>query len=69
MTMKDTLGQNCRLDRNADPSTLDFSSVGDRGYLIWLGLEVAATVQTGDTQSIAFLKRHLDFWAKSYNYR
>ncbi|XP_045534255.1 rapamycin-insensitive companion of mTOR [Papilio machaon] len=69
MTMKDTLGQNCRLDKNADPSTLDFSSVGDRGYLIWLGLEVAATVQTGDSQSIAFLKKHLDFWAKSYNYR
>ncbi|CAG5039959.1 unnamed protein product [Parnassius apollo] len=68
-TMKDTLGLNCRLDKNAEPSTLDFSAVGDRGYLLWLGLEVAAAAQTNDTKSIAFLKKHLDFWTKSYNYR
>ncbi|XP_068630282.1 rapamycin-insensitive companion of mTOR [Battus philenor] len=69
MTLKDTLGQNCRLDKNADPSSLDFSSVGDRGYLLWLGLEVAASAQVADAKSIFFLKKHLDFWTKSYNYR
>ncbi|CAH2075234.1 unnamed protein product, partial [Iphiclides podalirius] len=69
MTIKDTFGQNCRLDRNVDPSTLDFSVVGDRCYLLWLGLEIAATAQSTDSKSIAFLKKHLDFWTKSYNYR
>ncbi|XP_046960135.1 rapamycin-insensitive companion of mTOR [Vanessa cardui] len=69
MTMKDSLGQNCRLDRTAEPSSLDFSAVGDRGYLLWLGLEVASAAQNTDAYSIAFVKKHLDFWNKSYNYR
>lgn len=69
VTMKDSLCQNCRLDKNADPSTLDFTAVGDRGYLIWLSLEVAAISQSTDAKSIAFIKKHLDFWTKSYNYR
>ncbi|XP_049865894.1 rapamycin-insensitive companion of mTOR [Pectinophora gossypiella] len=69
MPMKDVLCQNCRLDKSADPSTLDFSAVGDRGYLLWLNLEVAAAAQTGDSKAVAFLKKHLDFWTKSYNYR
>ncbi|CAH2107437.1 unnamed protein product [Euphydryas editha] len=69
MTIKDLLGQNCRLDRSADPTTLEFSAVGDRGYLLWLGLEVAAAAQTPDATSISFVKKHVDFWNKSYNYR
>lgn len=69
MTIKDTLGHNCRIDRSADPATLDFSAVGDRGYILWLGLEVAAAAQTADATSISFVKKHVDFWNKSYNYR
>ncbi|XP_037299313.1 rapamycin-insensitive companion of mTOR isoform X2 [Manduca sexta] len=68
MPMRDTLCQNCRLDKHADPATLDFSAVGDRGYLLWLTLEVAAS-QVADVKSVAFIKKHLDFWTKSYNYR
>ncbi|XP_059062145.1 rapamycin-insensitive companion of mTOR [Achroia grisella] len=69
ITMKETLCQNCRLDKNMDPSTYDFSAVGDRGYLLWLGLEVAAASHTSDPKSMTFLKKHLEFWTKSYNYR
>lgn len=69
MSLKNTLCQNCRLDKNAEPSALEFSAVGDRGYLLWLTLEVASAAQSTDAKSIAFLKKHLDFWSKSYNYR
>lgn len=69
ITLKDLLCQNCRFDKNADPGTLDFGAVSDRGYLLWLSLEVAALVQSVDAKSLAFLKKHLDFWTKSYNYR
>lgn len=69
MSMKETLCQNCRLDKAAEPSSLDFTGVGDRGYLLWLGLEVAAAAHTSDVKSVAFLKKHLEFWTKFYNYR
>ncbi|XP_052751154.1 rapamycin-insensitive companion of mTOR [Galleria mellonella] len=69
ISMKETLCQNCRLDKNMDPSTYDFSAVGDRGYLLWLGLEVAAASHASDPKSMTFLKKHLEFWTKSYNYR
>ncbi|KAF9798869.1 hypothetical protein SFRURICE_020433 [Spodoptera frugiperda] len=69
ITMKDTLCQNCHLDKTTEPSSLDFGAVSDRGYLLWLSLEVAVAVQSVDAKSIAFLKKHLDFWTKSYNYR
>ncbi|XP_026328283.1 rapamycin-insensitive companion of mTOR [Hyposmocoma kahamanoa] len=69
LPLKDTLGLNCRLDKSSDPTSLDLSAVGDRGYLLWLCLEVAAAAQTSDSKSSAFLKKHLDFWTKSYNYR
>lgn len=66
--MRETLCQNCRLDKHSEPASLDFTAVGDKGYLLWLTLEVAAT-QLADTMSMAFIKKHLDFWTKSYNYR
>lgn len=69
MPMRETLCQNCRLNKNADPATYDLSAVGDRGYLLWLTLEVTAAAQAADAKSMAFLKKHLDFWTKSYNYR
>lgn len=69
MPLKDMLGLNCRLDKSTDPTSLDLSAVGDRGYLLWLCLEVAAAAQTVDSKSSSFLKKHLDFWTKSYNYR
>ncbi|XP_026729335.1 rapamycin-insensitive companion of mTOR [Trichoplusia ni] len=69
VTMKELLCQNCHLDKAADPSSLDFGAVSDRGYLLWLSLEVSVAVQSVDAKSIAFLKKHLDFWTKSYNYR
>ncbi|XP_034824961.1 rapamycin-insensitive companion of mTOR [Maniola hyperantus] len=69
MTMRDALAQSCRLDKAADPAALDLSAVGDRGYLLWLGLEVAAAAQKVDSNAITFVKKHLDFWNKSYNYR
>ncbi|RVE41299.1 hypothetical protein evm_014048 [Chilo suppressalis] len=68
-SMRETLCHNCRLDKYAEPSSLDFSTVGDRGYLLWLGLEVAAAADTSDVKSVAFLKKHLEFWTKFYNYR
>lgn len=67
--MKELLCQNCHLDKAAEPSSLDFGAVSDRGYLLWLSLEVSVAVQSVDAKSIAFLKKHLDFWTKSYNYR
>ncbi|XP_063890175.1 rapamycin-insensitive companion of mTOR [Helicoverpa armigera] len=69
ITMKETLCQNCHLDKTTEPSALDFGAVSDRGYLLWLSLEIAVAVQSVDAKSIAFLKKHLDFWTKSYNYR
>lgn len=69
MSLKDALAQNCRLDKSIEPSSMDFSAVGDRGYLLWLGLEVASASQTADANAITFVKKHLDFWNKSYNYR
>ncbi|XP_039749145.1 rapamycin-insensitive companion of mTOR [Pararge aegeria] len=69
MTMRDALCQNCRLDKAAEPTSLDLSAVGDRGYLLWLGLEVAAAAHNADSNAITFVKKHLDFWNKSYNYR
>ncbi|XP_052738397.1 rapamycin-insensitive companion of mTOR [Bicyclus anynana] len=69
MSMRDALCQNCRLDKAAEPSSLELSAVGDRGYLLWLGLEVAAAAQNVDSNAITFVKKHLDFWNKSYNYR
>lgn len=69
ITMKETLCQNCHLDKTTEPSALDFAVISDRGYLLWLSLEVAVAVQSVDAKSIAFLKKHLDFWTKSYNYR
>ncbi|XP_061377778.1 rapamycin-insensitive companion of mTOR [Danaus plexippus] len=69
MTLKDALAQNCRLDKSIEPSAMDFSAVGDRGYLLWLGLEVASASQIADANAITFVKKHLDFWNKSYNYR
>ncbi|KAJ8732665.1 hypothetical protein PYW07_015264 [Mythimna separata] len=69
ITMKETLCQNCHLDKTAEPSALDFAAISDRGYLLWLSLEVAVAVQSVDAKSNAFLKKHLDFWTKSYNYR
>ncbi|XP_053602519.1 rapamycin-insensitive companion of mTOR [Plodia interpunctella] len=68
IAMKDTLCQNCRLDKHGDPASFELASVGDRGYLLWLGLEVAAA-NTADPAAVAFLNRHMDFWTKSYNYR
>ncbi|CAB3243727.1 unnamed protein product [Arctia plantaginis] len=67
--LKELLCQNCRLDKNMEPSAIDFATVIDRGYLLWLSLEAAVAVQTADAKSVAFLKKHLDFWTKSYNYR
>ncbi|XP_072940990.1 rapamycin-insensitive companion of mTOR isoform X2 [Epargyreus clarus] len=69
VTIRDALAQNCRLDKNAEPTSLDFSVVGDRGYLLWLCLEVAAAGQTPDSKCISFLKKHLEYWNKFYNYR
>ncbi|KAL4710437.1 hypothetical protein ACJJTC_008839 [Scirpophaga incertulas] len=69
MSMKEILCQNCRLDKQTEPSALDFTCVGDRGYLLWLGLEVAAAANTSDVKSVAFLKKHLEYWTKFYNYR
>ncbi|KAI8428632.1 hypothetical protein MSG28_007368 [Choristoneura fumiferana] len=63
------LGLNCRLDKTMDPSSLDFSVASDRGYLIWLGLEIAAIGQAPDLKVKAFIKKHLDYWTRSYNYR
>lgn len=63
------LGLNCRLDKTMDPSSVDFSMASDRGYLIWLGLEIAAIGQAQDLKVKAFIKKHLDYWTRSYNYR
>ncbi|XP_041976707.1 rapamycin-insensitive companion of mTOR [Aricia agestis] len=69
MTMRDTLGQNCRLDRSMEPSNIDWSVAGDRGYLLWLTLEITAAIQSTDAASSTFVKKHLEFWNKFYNYR
>ncbi|XP_060801043.1 rapamycin-insensitive companion of mTOR [Amyelois transitella] len=69
IAMRDTLCQNCRLDKDGDPASFDLACVGDRGYLIWLGLEVAAAANAPDSKTMAFLNKHMDFWTKSYNYR
>ncbi|XP_063621105.1 rapamycin-insensitive companion of mTOR [Cydia splendana] len=67
---KDVLGHNCRFDKSTEPSALDFSVAGDRGYLIWLGLEIAAAASSQqDHKAKAFIKKHVDYWVKSYNYR
>ncbi|XP_063379404.1 rapamycin-insensitive companion of mTOR [Cydia fagiglandana] len=67
---KDVLAHNCRFDKSMEPSALDFSVAGDRGYLIWLGLEIAAAAGSQqDHKAKAFIKKHVDYWVKNYNYR
>ncbi|XP_047986366.1 rapamycin-insensitive companion of mTOR [Leguminivora glycinivorella] len=66
---RDVLAHNCRFDKNTEPSALDLSVAGDRGYLIWLGLEIAAAAPSQDLKAKAFIKKHVDFWIKNYNYR
>lgn len=67
--MKDVVGKNCRLDRDTDPYSIDFSVAGDRGYLLWLHLEVSSLGDNPDAQGAEFLNRHMDYWDKFYNYR
>ncbi|KAG7299403.1 hypothetical protein JYU34_016353 [Plutella xylostella] len=69
IAMKDVVGKNCRLDRDTDPYSIDFSVAGDRGYLLWLHLEVSSLGDNPDAQGAEFLNRHMDYWDKFYNYR
>ncbi|KAJ2946926.1 hypothetical protein O0L34_g16268 [Tuta absoluta] len=69
LPMRDVLCRHCRLDKSVEPAALDLSAVGDRGYLLWLQLEVTAAARAGDAKALAFIKKHLDFWTKNYNYR
>ncbi|XP_061709470.1 LOW QUALITY PROTEIN: uncharacterized protein LOC133519480 [Cydia pomonella] len=67
---KNVLGHNCGFDKSTEPAALDMSVAGDRGYLVWLGLEIAAAAGAQqDHKAKAFIKKHVDYWVKNYNYR
>ncbi|CAK1553660.1 unnamed protein product [Leptosia nina] len=69
MSLRDMLGENCQLEREAEACVAESSAGGDRGYLLWLAVQLAATRHSPHDDSVAFINKHMHYWDKSYNYR
>ncbi|XP_045493757.1 rapamycin-insensitive companion of mTOR isoform X2 [Colias croceus] len=69
MGLRDTLGESCGFGKNSEPASVETSAAGDRAYLLWLALQIAATRYQQHDDAISFINKHLQYWDKSYNYR
>ncbi|GBP15175.1 Rapamycin-insensitive companion of mTOR [Eumeta japonica] len=69
LSIKETVRENCRIDKECEPSASELGVAGDRAYLLWLHLEAVSLNVGNDSQTLARLKKHLDFWTRYYNYR
>ncbi|XP_038210519.1 rapamycin-insensitive companion of mTOR-like [Zerene cesonia] len=69
MGLRDTLGESCGFGKSCEPSSVETSAAGDRAYLLWLALQIAAARYQQHDDAISFINKHLQYWDKSYNYR
>lgn len=69
IAMREIICQNCKLNKDSEPSLAELTMVGDRGYVLWLYLETMAIGRSTSSQNTALVKKHLDFWTRYYNYR